>query len=200
VIDGRLRGHNGGTGGFSSCVIVDPGAETGVAVLVSSRGYGEALAQASRLALAGDDPHQARPRPLGPEWETRARAVADALLDGRIAEVHAGATAKFRGRIGEEDFARAWSSRVREAGTAGDVSVYCRRQYGLVTADVTIAFARRPVAMRIGFLQSGEITGFRFLAARPDGAAPPPHRRPEHRPPERQPSEDGAPEDQPTAD
>jgi serine-type D-Ala-D-Ala carboxypeptidase/endopeptidase len=200
VIDGRLRGHNGGTGGFSSCVIVDPGAETGVAVLVGSRGYGEALAQASRLALAGDDPHQARPRPLGPEWETRARAVADALLDGRIAEVHAGTTAKFRGRIGAEDFARAWSSRVREAGAAGDVSVDCRRQYGLVTADVTIGFARRPVAMRIGFLQSGEITGFRFLAARPDGAAPPGRQPPEHQPTGDQASEDQASEDQPTAD
>jgi CubicO group peptidase (beta-lactamase class C family) len=167
VIDGRLRGHNGGTGGFSSCVIVDPGAGTGVAVLVSSRGYGEALAQAARLALAGDDPRQARPRPPGPEWEERARAVASALLDGRTAEVHATATAKFRGRIGAEEFARAWRSRIREAGAAGDVSVSCRRQYGLVTADVTIGFAQRPVAVRIGFLQSGEITGFRFLPVRP---------------------------------
>ena len=168
VIDDRLRGHNGGTGGFSSCVIVDPDAGTGVAILVSSRGYGEALAQAARLALAGDDPHRARPQPLGPEWEERARDVAGALLDGRAGEVHAAATAKFRGRIGAEEFGRAWGSRTREAGTAGDVSVSCRRQYGLVTADVTIGFTRRPVAMRIGFLQSGEIAGFRFLPARAD--------------------------------
>jgi serine-type D-Ala-D-Ala carboxypeptidase/endopeptidase len=180
VIDGRLRGHNGGTGGFSSCVIVDPGAGTGVAVLVSSRGYGEALAQAARLVLAGDDPRQARPQLLRPEWEGRARAVAGALLDGRAAEVHAGATAKFRGRIGAEEFARAWGSRIREAGDAGEISVSCRKQYGLITADVTIGFARRPVAMRIGFLQSGEIAGFRFLPAR----------APEDRAPETQPVED----------
>jgi serine-type D-Ala-D-Ala carboxypeptidase/endopeptidase len=167
VIDGRLLGHNGGTGGFSSCVIVDPGAGGGVAVLVSSRGYGEALAQAARLVLAGDDPRRARPQPPGPEWEERARAVAGALLDGRSAEVHARATAKFRGRIGAEEFARAWGARVSEAGAAGEISVRCRLQYGLVTADVTIGFARRPVAMRIGFLQSGEITGFRFLPPRP---------------------------------
>ena len=200
VIDDRLRGHNGGTGGFSSCVIVDPGAGTGVAILVSSRGYGEALAQAARLALAGDNPHRARPQPLGPEWEERARAVADALLDGRAADVHAAATAKFRGRIGPEEFGRAWGSRTREAGTAGDVSVTCRRQYGLVTADVTIGFARRPVAVRIGFLQSGEIAGFRFLPARPGGGVPSAHRRPEPRPTEEQASGNQAAEDQPVED
>ena len=167
VIDGRLLGHNGGTGGFSSCVILDPGAGTGVAVLVSSRGYGEALAQAARLALAGDDPRRARPQPPGPEWEERARAVADALLDGRSAEVHARATAKFRGQVGAEEFASAWGSKVREAGAASEISVRCRRQYGLVTADVTIGFAQQPMTLRIGFLQSGEITGLRLLPLRP---------------------------------
>jgi CubicO group peptidase (beta-lactamase class C family) len=196
VINGRLRGHNGGTGGFSSCVILDSDAGTGVAVLVSSRGYGEALAQAARLALAGDDPHQARPQPLGPEWDERAREIAGALLDGRTAQVHAGATAKLRGRIGPEEFARAWGARVAEAGAAGEVSVTCRRQYGLVTADVTIGFAQRPVAMRIGFLQSGEIAGFRFLPARPDGAAPSGHRRPAHQPPGDRAPEPGASEDE----
>jgi CubicO group peptidase (beta-lactamase class C family) len=172
VVDGRLRGHSGGTGGFSSCVIVDPDAGTAVAILASSRGYGEALSQAARLALAGDDPRQARPRPLGPEWDERARAVAAALLDGRAAEVHAGATAKFRGRIGAEDFGRAWAARTRGAGTAGEVTVSCRRQAGLIAADVTIGYAGGPVAMRIGFLQTGEIAGFRFLTARPDPSPP----------------------------
>jgi CubicO group peptidase (beta-lactamase class C family) len=168
VVDGRLRGHSGGTGGFSSCVIVDPDAGTAVAILVASRGYGDALSQAARLALAGDDPRQVRPRPLGPEWEGRARAVAGALLDGRAAEVHAAATAKFRGRIGTEEFGRAWASRTRGAGAAGEVTVSCRRQAGLIAADVTIRFAAGPVAMRIGFLQSGEIAGFRFLTAPAD--------------------------------
>jgi D-alanyl-D-alanine-carboxypeptidase/D-alanyl-D-alanine-endopeptidase len=199
VTDGRLRGHSGGTGGFSSCVIVDPGAGTGVALLVSSRGYGEALAQAARLALAGDDPHQARPRPPGPEWEERARAVAGALVDGRTAEVHAGATAKFRGRISAEEFADAWGLRIREAGAAGEISVSSRRQYGLVTTDVTIGFAERPVAMRIGFLQSGEIAGFRFLPAGPDGAGPSAHHRPDHRPRQHH-REDQRPEPQPAED
>jgi CubicO group peptidase (beta-lactamase class C family) len=172
VVDGRLRGHTGGTGGFSSCVIVDPDAGTAVAILAGSRGYGEALSQAARLALAGDDPRRARPQPLGPEWDERARAVAAALLGGRAAEVHAGATAKFRGRIGAEDFGRAWASWTGGAGTAGEVTVSCRRQAGLIAADVTIGYARGPVAMRIGFLQSGEIAGFRFLTARPDPSRP----------------------------
>jgi CubicO group peptidase (beta-lactamase class C family) len=173
VVDGRVRGHTGGTGGFSSCVVVDPDAGTAVAILVGSRGYGEALSQAARLALAGDDPRQARPRPLGPEWDERARTVAGALLDGRAADVHAGATAKFRGRIGADEFARAWGSRTRDAGAAGEISVSCRRQGGLVAADVTIGFDRGPVAVRIGFLPTGEIAGFRFLTAGEDLSRPP---------------------------
>jgi serine-type D-Ala-D-Ala carboxypeptidase/endopeptidase len=163
VIDGRLRGHNGGTGGFSSCVITDASRGRGVAILVSSRGYSDALAQAARLVLADGDPRQARRAPLGPEWDDRARAVVAALLDGRAAEVHARATARFRARIPAEDFGRAWSRRTRDAGPAGEVSVRCQRQSGLVMADVTIGFAWGPLALRIGFLESGEIAGIRIL-------------------------------------
>ncbi len=161
VVDGRLRGHGGGTGGFSSCVLTDPGRGRGVAILVSSRGYSDALAQAARLVLADGDPRDTRREPLGPEWEDRARAVAAALLDGQAAEVHAQATPRFRARISAGDFGRAWSRRTRDAGPAGEVSVRCQRQSGLVTADVTIAFARGPLALRIGFLESGEIAGIR---------------------------------------
>ncbi len=168
VIDGRLRGHSGGTGGFSSCVITDASRGRGVAILVSSRGYSDALAQAARLVLADGDPRNARLQPLGPEWEERARAVVAALLDGRAAEVHAQATPRFRARIPAGDFARAWSRRTRGAGAAGEVSVRCERQSGLVMADVTIAFARGPLALRIGFLESGEIAGIRLTPPGPE--------------------------------
>jgi serine-type D-Ala-D-Ala carboxypeptidase/endopeptidase len=168
VIDGRLRGHSGGTGGFSSCVITDAGQGRGVVILVSSRGYSDALAQAARLVLADGDPREARLEPLGPEWPERAREVAAALLDGRAAEVHARATPRFRSRITAEQFAQAWSSRTRDAGTAGEVSVTCHRQSGLVMADVTVAFARGPLALRIGFLESGQIAGIRVPPPGPE--------------------------------
>jgi CubicO group peptidase (beta-lactamase class C family) len=163
VVDGRLRGHGGGTGGFSACVIIDASRGRGVVILASSRGYSDALAQAARLVLADGDPRDARREPLGPEWADRARAVVAALLEGRAAEVHARATPRFRARITAEDFGRAWARRTRDAGAAGEVSVTCQRGSGLVMADVTIAFARGPLALRIGFLESGEIAGIRVL-------------------------------------
>ena len=167
VIDGRLRGHSGGTGGFSSSVIIDPGQGRAVAIMVSSRGYSDALARAARLVLAGGDPSEARPQPPGPEWDDRARAVVQALLDGRTAEVYAGAAPRFRGRIPFQAFDRAWASRragaAGAAGAADRVTVRCQRRGGLVSADVTIAFAQAPVLLRIGFSGSGEVADLRFL-------------------------------------
>ncbi len=174
-MDGKLRGHSGGTGGFSSAVIIDISQRRGVAIMVSSRGCADALARAARLALAGQDPRQVRPQPPGPEWEERAREVVQALLDGRTAEVHGRATPKFRGRIPLENFDRAWRSRrARAAGPPGEVTVSCQRLNGLVAADVTIAFAPDPLVMRIGFLGSGEITGLRFAPPQPERARPEP--------------------------
>jgi CubicO group peptidase (beta-lactamase class C family) len=172
VVDGRLRGHSGGTGGFSSCVITDGGQGRAIAVMISSRGYSDALARAARLALAGRDPRETRQQPLGPEWEDRTREVVQALLDGRTAEVHARATPRFRGKMPLEDFDRAWSRRARVAGRAGQVLVSCQRRSGLVTADVTIAFAQAPLVMRIAYLESGEIAGLRLLPP-PEPAAQP---------------------------
>jgi CubicO group peptidase (beta-lactamase class C family) len=163
VVDGRLRGHSGGTGGFSSCVITDADQGRAIAILVSSRGYSDALARAARLALAGRDPRETRLEPLGPEWADRTREVVQSLLDGRTAEVYARATPRFRGKMPLEDFDRAWSRTARGAGPAGAVSVSCQRRSGLVTADVTIAFGQAPLLMRIGFLESGEIAGLRLL-------------------------------------
>jgi hypothetical protein len=87
-----------------------------------------------------------------------------ALLDGRTAEVYAQAAARFRGRVPFETFDRTWTSRVAAtAGPAGDISVACHRQEGLIAADVTVAFAQGPLLMRIGFQGSGEVAGLRFL-------------------------------------
>jgi CubicO group peptidase (beta-lactamase class C family) len=172
VVDGRLRGHSGGTGGFSSCVITDASQGRAIAILVSCRGYSDALARAARLALAGRDPRENRLQPLGPEWEDRTREVVQALLDGRTAEVHARATPRFRGMMPLEDLDRAWSRRARVAGPAGGVSVSCQRRSGHVTADVTIAFAQAPLVMRIAFLESGEIAGLRLLP-QPERASQP---------------------------
>ena len=104
-----IRVHDGGTGGFSSAVLVDQGRGRAVAMLVSSGvGYSTALGRAGLLALAGDDPRPARPQPPGPEWEDRAREVVRLLLDGRTADVHALGSATFQSHVSSGAVERAW--------------------------------------------------------------------------------------------
>jgi CubicO group peptidase (beta-lactamase class C family) len=170
--DNGIRGHGGGTGGFSSVVLIDQGRDRAVAMLVScGPGYGVALGRAGLLALAGDDPRPARPQPPGPEWDDRAREVAQLLLDGRTADVHARASGEFQSRISAEQIERAWRGRTRDLGPAGEVTVSCQGPSGRVVADATIAFAADTVALRIGFDPSGQIAGLRLLRPREE---PPP--------------------------
>ena len=159
-----IRVHDGGTGGFSSAVLVDQGRGRAVAMLVSSGvGYSTALGRAGLLALAGDDPRPARPQPPGPEWEDRAREVVRLLLDGRTADVHALGSATFQSHVPAERVERAWRTRTQHLGPAGQVTVRCQGSPGHVVADVTIAFARDAVAVRIGFEPSGQLSGLRVV-------------------------------------
>jgi serine-type D-Ala-D-Ala carboxypeptidase/endopeptidase len=167
VREDGIRVHGGGTGGFSSAVLIDRGRGRAVAMLASCGvSYGQALGQAGRLALAGDDPRPARPQPPGPEWDDRAREVVRLLLDGRTADVHARTSPAIRDRMPAERLDRAWRGRTRDVGPAGEVTIKCRRRGALVAADVAIAFADGRVALRIGFQPSGEIAGLRFLPPR----------------------------------
>ncbi len=164
VRDDGIRVHGGGTGGFSSAVLIDPGRDRAVAMLAScGLGYAPALGQAGLLALAGDDPRTARPQPPGPEWDDRAREVIRSLLDGRTGDVHARTSSAIQSRMSADQLDRAWRGRTRDLGPAGEVMVSYQRPSGRIVADVTITFANGAVAMRIGFEPSGQIAGLRFL-------------------------------------
>jgi len=159
-----IRMHGGGTGGFSSAILVDSGRGRAVAMLVSSGvSYSTALGQAALLALAGEDPRPARPQPPGPEWDERAREIIQLLAAGRTADVHARGSATFQSRVPAERVARAWSTRTQDLGPAGDVTIRCQGRSGRVAADVRIAFAAEMVNVRIGFEPSGELSGLRIL-------------------------------------
>ena len=159
-----IRVHGGGTGGFSSAILVDPGRGRAVALLVSSGGgAATALGQAALLALAGDDPRPARPQPPGPEWDDRAREIVRLLADGRTADVHARGSDTFQSRVPAERVERAWRGRTRDLGAAGEVTIRCEGRSGHVSADATIAFATDTVHVRIGFEPSGEMSGLRIL-------------------------------------
>jgi CubicO group peptidase (beta-lactamase class C family) len=164
VRDDGIRVHDGGTAGFSSAILIDPGRDRAVAMLASyGPGYSEALGHAALLALSGDDPRTARPQPPGPEWDDRAREVIQSLLDGRTRDAHAAASPAFQSQISVEQLDKAWRSRTRDLGQATEVLVSCSRPAGRVTADVTIAFADGAVALRIVFEPTGKIAGLKLM-------------------------------------
>jgi len=169
VRDDGIRVHGGGTAGFSSAVIIDPGRDRGVAMLVSyGPGYSQSLGRAGFLALAGDDPRAARPQPPGPEWDDRARETIQSLLDGRPEDVHARGSSAFQANISVDQLGRAWRTRNRDLGQAGEVIVSCSQPGGRVIADVRITFAYGAIALRIGFEPSGQIAGLRFMPPQED--------------------------------
>ena len=167
VRDDGIRVHGGGTAGFSSAVIIDPGRDRAVAMLAScGGGYAQALGHAAFLALGGDDPHAARPQPPGPEWDGRAREIIQLLLDGRTSDVHARASVAVRDQLSAERLDRAWRGKTQDLGHVAEVLVSCSRPAARVVADVTITFARGTVALKIGFEPSGQIVGLRFVPPR----------------------------------
>lgn len=163
VRDDGIRSHSGGTGGFTSTVLVDPGRNRAV-VMLASAGDGWPLGHAAFLALAGGDPREARPEPAGPEWDDRAREVIQLLLDGRAADVHARMTAAFQGQVSPEQVDQGWREETRGLGPVAEVRVACQRwPAARIVADVTVAFAGGTRAGLIHFDPSGEIAGLRYL-------------------------------------
>jgi hypothetical protein len=159
-----IRAHDGGTGGFSSAVLIDPARCRAVALLVSSGGgYAKEFGRAGLLALAGGDPRTARPQRPGPEWDDRAREIVQLLLDGRTGEVHARTTAMFQDQISVSQMDGVWRGRTQDLGPAKEVLVSCRGPAGRVVADGRITFADGTVVVRIGFDPSGQIAGLRIL-------------------------------------
>lgn len=163
VRDDGIRVHSGGTGGFSSAVLIDPARARAVAMLASTGG-GWPLAHAALLALTGGDPRKARPQPPGPEWDDRAREVIQMLLDGRARDVHARLTVTFQDQVSTGQIARGWREATRALGPAAGVRVACRRwPAASIVADVTVTFASGTRAGQIHFDPSGQIAGLRFF-------------------------------------
>ena len=164
VRDDGIRVHSGGTGGFSSAVIIDPGRDRALAMLAScGGGYAQALGRAAFLALTDEDPRAARPQPPGPEWDDRASEIIQLLHEGRAGDVHARASSTLQSRISVEHLDRAWRGRTQDLGQIAEVLVSCQGPGDRVIADVTIRFAGGALALRIGFDPAGKIAGLRFL-------------------------------------
>jgi CubicO group peptidase (beta-lactamase class C family) len=176
---GRGQGvcsHNGGTGGFSASTALRPESGQAIGALLNTSFRSAPLLDGAVLAaLADGDAGRLRPAPTGdapgPEWETRARQTAQALLDGRFADVHASRRPEGRAVTNAEQLADLWGSAMRWAGGPARVSaVSCRTVPGGVGALVSLDGARRPVSVLLTYNEAGQIAMLRLLS--PDESAP----------------------------
>jgi CubicO group peptidase (beta-lactamase class C family) len=165
VEDGPVCWHTGGTGGFSSCVMIDHGQGRAVAALLSNGGspaYASRLKQAARLALAGADPRQAAEPEPWPSWREDAQDAVRALLAGRIAQVHARLAAQRREKVTVEQLERAWNKAMPHAAPQADIAVVHHEvaASGAVVADIAITTPDDSRGLRMVILPTGELGGF----------------------------------------
>ena len=181
IITGGLLFHNGGTGGFSASVAIDQAAGHAVGALVNTDGRSVSLLDAAVItAVNGGNPRQARPRGFkataGPEWERRAREMAQALLDGNFTEIHHNLGPQGQATLSAERLGQVWQSALQRIGDPGPVSVSCRSQAdgtsvpGEVAALITFAGSKQELRLLVGFTPAGQIALLRVLA--PDEVAP----------------------------
>ena len=163
--DGGIRWHTGGTGGFSSCVMIDHGRGRAVAALLSYGGspaHASRLKQAAQLALAGADPRRVEEPQPWPSWREDATAAVRALLAGRFAEVHARLAAQRRAKVSVPQLERAWNSTMPHAAPQADVAIVHHEvaASGAVVAHVKVTTPDDSRRLRIVVLPTGELGGF----------------------------------------
>jgi serine-type D-Ala-D-Ala carboxypeptidase/endopeptidase len=182
VITAGLLFHNGGTGGFSASMAISQATGHAVGALVNTHGRSVSLLDAAVITAAGGgDPRHARPRGIGqmagPEWEQRARQIAQALLDGKFTEVHQGLAPAGQAKLSAERIGQMWQLALRRIGDPGLVSVSSRTLADgtttageVVVALITFAGSEQSLRLFVRFTASGQVASLRVLA--PDEAAP----------------------------
>jgi serine-type D-Ala-D-Ala carboxypeptidase/endopeptidase len=165
VEDGSTCWHTGGTGGFSSCVMIDHRQGRAVAALLSRGGspaYASRLKQAARLVLAGADPRQAAAPEPWPTWSEDAGDAVRALLTGRFAEVHARLAPQRREKVTAQQLERAWHKAMPDAAPQADIAIMHHEiaASGAVVAQIAITTADDSRRLRIVILPTGELGGF----------------------------------------
>jgi len=186
IITGGLLFHNGGTGGFSASVAIDQATGHAVGALVNTHGRSVSLLDAAVLtAVKGGDPRQARPQGIGaaagPEWEQRAGDLAQALFDGKFAEIHENLQPAAQAKLSTERLGEVWQFALQRIGDPGPASVSCRSLVAGNTADgtaepggvaalITFPGSKQSLRLLVRYTVSGQIASLRVLA--PDEAAP----------------------------
>lgn len=167
IRDGRVRWHDGGTGGFSATVMLDPDPGRAIAIAVNTCGNGGLLTRAALLSLAGRDPGRAFPQAPA-DYADRVREVTAALLEGRAADAHAALSGSLRARITTAQLERWWWMSTLDARGPATVAVACQPgDEGLVAiAAVRFASAGRGVTARFRFDAGAQITDLQIKRSR----------------------------------
>jgi hypothetical protein len=161
--------HTGGTGGFTMAAGLTRADRRAFAVLLNAKAgtMNGVLESALQLALAGQDPRAARPRPAGPEWDEPARTLATALIEGRFGDVHAALGAQVKAMLSVEGIEQAWRGAIEQAGAPDDVSVSCHVSGDHVDAQLTITCANAVLSPAVLFAPDGTIAGVRVTDPTP---------------------------------
>jgi CubicO group peptidase (beta-lactamase class C family) len=169
LIRGTTVWHTGGTGGFTTAAGLNRANRRAFAVLVNAWAatMSVVLESALQLALAGQDPRAARPRPAGPQWDERARTLATALIEGRFGEVHTALAAPVKAILSVERIEQAWRQAIERAGAPSDVSVSCHTSGHHVDGRVTITCAKAVLSLAVLFAPDGTIADVRVVPAEP---------------------------------
>ena len=165
VEDGKTCWHTGGTGGFSSCVMIDHGQGRAVAALLSYGGspaYASRVKQAAQLVLAGADPRQAPEPEPWPSWREDAQDAVRALLAGDITGVHARLVQQRREKVSVQQLERAWNKTMPHATPQAVITVvhYEIAATGAVVAHIAITTPDDSRSLRMVILPTGELGGF----------------------------------------
>lgn len=135
-----LHWHNGGTGGFHSCLAVD--LDGGRAALaLSNHADHENLDPAVMAAALGRDPLAFRPAPVDDRWVDRARAVVDDLIGQEWAAIRAAGNEKIAAALTDERLAAGWDEVVGRRG--GEVVEVVRQRASRTGAHVRVQFVLR---------------------------------------------------------
>jgi len=175
TFDGHRIFHNGGTGGFTSSLVVDTRTRRGVAILVNVADL-SALDRAAFLAAAGEDPAPARPgppsnEPAGPEFAAAAAAFAEALRANDFAAAAALMAPATAEALPPERLRSFWSDTLAELGALTETTPAAGtvRPFGAATR-VDLTFERGALALHCAHGPSGAIAGVLLIG--PDDPAP----------------------------
>jgi serine-type D-Ala-D-Ala carboxypeptidase/endopeptidase len=165
VADGTVCWHTGGTGGFSSCVMIDHRQGRAVAALLGYGGspaYASRIRPAARLALAGADPRQAAEPAPWPSWREDAQDTVRALLAGDIARVHARLAPQRREKVSAQQLESAWNKAMPHATPQADIVIVHHEiaASGAVVAHIAITTPDDTRRLRMVILPTGELGGF----------------------------------------